>query len=86
MSGARPPEQDSGGDSRRPDVVDIRGEPCGMPVVRVERHLEASGGRPFRVLGDEEATMDQLRLLAAKHGWRCEVARDGRDWRAEFRP
>lgn len=68
-------------------VVDIRGEPCGMPLVRVERFLqEESGGRPFAVLGDHEGTMDQLRLLAAKHGWRCEVARDGLDWRAELRP
>lgn len=68
-------------------VVDIRGEPCGMPLVRVERFLEKeSGGKPFSVLGDHEQTMDQLRLLAAKHGWRCDVAREGADWRAEFRP
>ena len=68
-------------------VVDIRGEPCGMPVVRVERFLrESSGGRAFTVLGDEAATMDQLALLAARHGWRCEVTQSGRDWRAEFQP
>jgi TusA-related sulfurtransferase len=69
-------------------VVDIRGEPCGMPVLRVEKFLLGeSGGGPFWVLGDHEQTMDQLQLLAARHGWTCQVARDGPyDYRAEFRP
>ena len=67
--------------------VDIRGEPCGMPVLRVEEYLlKQSGGQAFTVLGDHEQTMDQLRLLAAKHRWSCDVAREGADWRAEFRP
>jgi hypothetical protein len=59
-----------------------------MPVLRVEKFLlEQSGGKPFAVLGDHEQTMDQLRLLAAKHGWACDVRREGRyDWRADFRP
>lgn len=69
-------------------IVDIRGEPCGMPVLRVERFLlDSSGGEAFTVLGDHEQTMDQLRLLAVRHGWGCEVTRGGgSDWRAEFRP
>ncbi len=68
-------------------VVDIRGEPCGMPVLRVEAFLLGdSGGRAFVVLGDHEQTMDQLRLLAATHRWTCAVSREGPDWRAEFRP
>ena len=67
--------------------VDIRGEPCGMPVLRVEKFLrEKSGGAPFTVVGDDAQTMDQLRLLATRHGWTCEVRRDGGDWRADFRP
>ena len=67
--------------------IDIRGEPCGMPVLRVEKHLlEKSQGAPFAVIGDDPQTMDQLRLLAARHGWTCDVAREGRDWRAAFRP
>lgn len=66
--------------------LDIRGEPCGMPVLRVEKYLkERSGGEPFGVIGDDPQTMDQLRLLASRHGWTCEVTRDGRDWRAAFR-
>lgn len=70
------------------ETVDIRGEPCGMPVLRVERFLkERSGGNPFAVLGDHEDTMEQLRFLAARHGWTCEVIREGPGvWRAEFRP
>lgn len=69
-------------------VVDIRGEPCGMPVLRVERFLEEeSGGKAFVVLGDHEQTMEQLRLLAVQKGWKCDVTRENRDsWRARFRP
>ena len=69
-------------------TVDIRGEPCGMPVLRVERFLlEQSGASTFSVLGDHEQTMDQLRLLALRHGWTCDVTREGgAEWRAQFRP
>lgn len=68
--------------------VDIRGEPCGMPVLRVEKFLlEKSGGAAFVVRGDDAQTMEQLRLLAARHGWTCDVAPDGKqEYRAEFRP
>ena len=66
--------------------VDIRGEPCGMPVLRVEKFLlEKSGGSPFAVVGDDAQTMDQLRLLAARHGWTCEVSPQGSgEFRAAF--
>jgi len=66
--------------------IDIRGEPCGMPVLRVEKFLlEKSGGSPFTVLGDDAQTMDQLRLLAARHGWTCDVSPQGqREFRAAF--
>jgi TusA-related sulfurtransferase len=68
-------------------LVDLRGEPCGMPVARVEKFIDgASGGRAFEVLADHEQTVDQLRLLAARRGWTCTAARDGADWRLEFRP
>jgi hypothetical protein len=69
-------------------IIDIRGEPCGMPALRVEKFLiEKSGRAPFTVFGDDAWTMDQMRLLAARHGWQCEVARDGPlDWHAEFQP
>jgi TusA-related sulfurtransferase len=68
--------------------VDIRGEPCGMPVLRVEKYLlKEALGAPFAVLGDDQTTMDQLRLLAARHGWACAVTpAQGREFRAEFRP
>jgi TusA-related sulfurtransferase len=67
--------------------VDIRGEPCGMPVIRVEKFLlKESGGAAFSVIGDDASTMDQLRLLASRHDWTCQVARAGGDYRAEFRP
>ena len=68
--------------------IDIRGEPCGMPVLRVEKFLlRKSGGAAFAVIGDDAQTMDQLRLLASRHGWSCEVTPEGpRDFRAAFRP
>jgi len=65
--------------------IDIRGEPCGMPVLRVEKFLlEKSGGVPFTVVGDDAQTLDQLRLLAARHGWTCEGSPQGREFRATF--
>lgn len=68
-----------------PPVIDIRGEPCGMPIVRVEKFLlERSGGADFAVLSDHEQTVDQLRLLAARHGWTCAVARERGGWRLLF--
>jgi hypothetical protein len=49
--------------------------------------LEASGGGSFTVVGDHEQTMVQLRLLAARHGWSCDIERAGpHEWRASFRP
>lgn len=67
-------------------VIDIRGEPCGMPVLRVEKFMrEQAGRRPFIVLGDHPQTMESLRLLAARYGWSCALDRDaGGNWRARF--
>ena len=78
-----PPADDAG-----LPVVDIRGEPCGMPVLRVEKFLrESARGAPFTVLGDTPQTIDQLRLIAANHGWRCDVAdTGGGEWRARLAP
>jgi TusA-related sulfurtransferase len=66
-------------------IVDLRGEPCGMPIARVEKVIDGAPGA-FSVLADSEQTAEQLRMLAARRGWRCAVARDGADWRAEFSP
>jgi len=69
-------------------TIDIRGEPCGMPILRVEKFLRENRSRaPFTVLGDHAQTMEQLELLAARYGWICEVSQDEkRNWRARFRP
>ena len=69
-------------------VLDIRGEPCGMPVLRVERFIEDEAkGRPFTVLGDVAQTVDQLQLLAMRLGWTVEVAwEDASRWRILFKP
>jgi TusA-related sulfurtransferase len=69
-------------------IVDIRGETCGMPLVRVEKFLRERRERsPFTVLGDVPQTMESLPFLAARHGWRCEVERGpSGDWKARFLP
>ncbi len=70
------------------EVLDIRGEPCGMPVLRVERFIEDHEPRaPFTVLGDVEQTVEQLQLLAQRLGWTVELSREGGPiWRAVFTP
>lgn len=69
-------------------VVDIRGEPCGMPALRVEKVMDHDAqGAPFTVIGDRDETLDQLRLLAARKGWTCEAAASAAlPWRARFLP
>lgn len=69
------------------ELLDLRGEPCGMPLVRVEKHLLASGGQPFLVWGDELATLEALQVVALRRRWACDVLwQEGFDWRARFRP
>lgn len=67
-------------------VIDVRGEMCPMPSLRVEQFLKThASGASFIVVGDHLPTLESLELLAARHGWSVafEQADDG-DWRAVF--
>ena len=67
-------------------VIDIRGEPCGAPALRVERFIQANPGvASFVVLGDHPGTMETLRVLGERHGLEVELSVDpSGDWRARF--
>ncbi|MCI0340805.1 MAG: YeeE/YedE family protein [Planctomycetales bacterium] len=64
-------------------VLDLRGEPCGVPAERVVALIRESPSRePIVVLADR-ATLEDLPLVAAREGWECRIepAEDG-GWRA----
>jgi TusA-related sulfurtransferase len=69
-------------------IVDVRGESCGMPVVRVEKFLKENAERqPFTVLGDHRPLLEPLQILGARHGWTVEIQQDeSGNWRARFEP
>jgi TusA-related sulfurtransferase len=67
-------------------VLDVRGEMCPMPSLRVEQFLKThASNEPFSVLGDHLPTLESLELLAMRYGWNVafEQAADG-NWRAGF--
>jgi TusA-related sulfurtransferase len=69
-------------------LVDVRGELCPVPAMRVERFLKANAERrPFTVIGDHRPSLESLALLVDRYGWQLEFepAGDG-DWRVRFRP
>jgi hypothetical protein len=69
-------------------IVDVRGELCPGPALRVERFLQANSRRlPFTVIGDHRPGLESLGLLAERYGWQLELEpAPGGDWRARFRP
>jgi len=67
-------------------VIDVRGEMCPLPSLRVEKFLRThASGEPFSVIGDHLPTLESLELLAARHGWTVAFDQepDG-NWRAQF--
>ena len=69
-------------------IVDVRGEMCPGPAMRVERFLrENADHRPFTVVGDHRPILESLPLLAERYGWRVEFEQaPGGDWYVRFRP
>lgn len=71
----------------RERVLDVRGEMCPGPAVRVEKFLQENPTRaPFTVIGDHLPTLESLHLLAARYGWSVEFEEQGADWQVRFRP
>lgn len=69
-------------------ILDVRGEMCPGPALRVEKFLrENADRRPFTVIGDHRPILESLPLLAERYGWRVEfVEAQSGDWRVLFRP
>lgn len=53
-------------------TVDCRNMACPLPVVSVKRALEASGGKPVRVLLDDGAPRENVRRFAETRGYSVE--------------
>lgn len=53
-------------------TVDCRNMACPLPVVSVKRALEASGGKPVRVLLDDGAPRENVRRFAEARGYSLE--------------
>jgi TusA-related sulfurtransferase len=69
-------------------IVDVRGETCPGPALRVERFLQKNAERrPFTVIGDHRPILESLPLLADRYGWVVEFEQvAGGDWHVRFRP
>lgn len=67
-------------------IIDVRGEMCPVPAIRVEKHLKGAQ-EPFTVVGDHLPTIESLQLLAVRYGWKVEFVQDpSGDWKANFEP
>ncbi len=69
------------------EAIDIRGEPCGMPALRVEKFMDGNRARaPFSVIADDRAALETIEALAARRGFTCAVESEpSRGWRGRFR-
>lgn len=69
-------------------VVDVRGETCPVPSLRLQEFLASNPSRaPFTVVGDHLPSMESMRHVAERAGWACEFAQraDGA-WVASLSP
>ena len=67
------------------EILDLRGEICALPELRVEKFIRANAGRrPFVVLLDHRPTLESVQALAARSGYRCDVAEEKGILRARF--
>ncbi len=70
------------------DILDLRGEPCGVPGLRLERFLARHpDAGTVRVLSDHRPLLEPLEAVAARHGRRLRLERsDDGDWQATIEP
>lgn len=62
-------------------MVDARGYLCPMPVVMVQKALEAEHPVTLEVLVDNETAVENIKRFAAHSGYQSATAEDGDDYR-----
>lgn len=72
-----PPERDA-------DLIDCRGLKCPLPVLKLEKRIEAAApGTTLVVLATDPMAKIDIPLYCRQHGHACEVASDGDTLRFE---
>ncbi len=60
------------------EIIDARGLKCPLPVLKLEKHLDAiEGGAAVTVLADDPVARVDIPLLCRKGGHSCEIERVG---------
>ena len=62
-------------------MVDARGYLCPMPVVMVQKALEAEHPDTLEVLVDNETAVENIKRFAAHSGYQATAVEDGEDYR-----
>ena len=62
-------------------MVDARGYLCPMPVVMVQKALEAEHPDTLEVLVDNETAVENIKRFAAHSGYQATAVEDGADYR-----
>lgn len=62
-------------------MVDARGYLCPMPVVMVQKALEAEHPATLEVLVDNETAVENIKRFATHSGYQAAAAEDGDDYR-----
>ena len=62
-------------------MVDARGYLCSMPVVMVQKALEAEHADTLEVLVDNETAVENIKLFAAHSGYQSTAVKDGEEYR-----
>lgn len=66
-------------------MVDARGYLCPMPVVMVQKALEAEHPDTLEVLVDNETAVENIKRFAAHSGYQVTAVEDGEDYRLTLR-
>ena len=62
-------------------MVDARGYVCPMPVVLVQKEVNANRPYSLEVLADDQCAVDNITRYAKSCGYKVEVTEDGHDFK-----
>lgn len=62
-------------------MVDARGYSCPMPVVMVQKEVNASAPTRLEVLVDNRCSVENVTRFGGSRGYRVSVAEEGEDFR-----